>query len=764
MPRIKKRYLFIIVGLAISAFFFIPYKIEHFHTSTVLNDRDGNLLSASIATDGQWRFPLTDSVPNKLKTCLLIFEDEYFFQHPGINPVSIARAFWQNINQGHVVSGASTITMQLARMLRNQDRTYYQKMVEMLLALRLEANYSKPGILRHYASLAPFGGNVVGIDAAAWRYYGRPAYLLSWAESATLAVLPNDPGAIYPGTGMEVLRKKRDFLLNKLLQKEIIDSLTYDLSLSEPLPNRPYNIPQQATHLLTTLFPSHAGKQINTTLSEYWQSQTIKTLERHHQTLQTNGVDNLAAMVVNLKDGKVLAYVGNTADPAADGHLVDVIQSRRSSGSILKPMLYTASLNRGLILPETLLTDIPSFFSGYTPKNFNLGYEGMIKANQALSMSLNIPFTHLLRDYTYEQFHQDLQQTGISTVNQPPGHYGLSLILGGAEVKLWDLAQVYFSLYRKLANEDNLKISTIDTPEPAPDISWEEINIWHTFNAMTELRRSGTDANWQNFSSSQRIAWKTGTSFGFRDAWAVGINGEVLVAVWVGNADGEGRAGLVGSIAAGPILNELIRNSSYNPGWLEALRPMGHEKQICIASGMLANPNCPETKTMTLGKNAELSGLCKYHQSLWVDSSRTYVVNRSCYDISLAHQETFFILPPQQGYYFRKNHADYIGRPKPFASCQLVTANPLDINYPIPDAKIFIPKELTGAYGKVIAEASHQNTKITLYWHLNDHYLGSTTGEHKQALQLPRGNYTITVLDDQGYTSSRNFEVVSDPG
>lgn len=754
--------LAILIGFVIIGFFVFPYHIPNYPTSTVLNDREGNLLSASIASDGQWRFPLTDSVPKKLEICLLTFEDEYFYNHPGINPLSIARAAKQNFVAGKVVSGASTLTMQLARMLRSENRNYYQKIIEMLLALRIEAGNSKTEILKNYASLAPFGGNVVGIDAASWRYYGRPAYLLSWAECATLAVLPNDPGSIYPGVAEKSLRKKRDFLLYKLLENETIDSLTYQLSISEPIPSVPFPIPQKATHLLTTLLPKNRGKQLNTNLSGYWQNITNKTIARHHTTQKANGVENMAAMVVNLRDGKVLAYVGNTADPQADGFRVDVIQRPRSSGSILKPLLYAHSLERGTILPQTLLTDIPSYFGGYSPKNFNLGYEGMIKANQALSRSLNIPFVHLLRTYTYEQFHQDLKNLGLSTLSRSPGHYGLSLILGGAEVKLWDLAQVYFSLYRKLANEPNLKIKTLGQPDTLADVGIEEINIWHTFNAMSQLARTGADANWRNFSSSQRIAWKTGTSFGLRDAWAVGINGEVLVAVWVGNADGEGRAGLIGSQAAGPILNELIRNSAYNPGWLNDLQPMGIEKTICVASGMLANEYCPETKTQTLGQNAELTGLCSFHQLLWVDASEQYIVNRSCYDLKQAHQKSFFILPPQQSSFYRKNHADYIGRPSVLFSCTATNAHPVAITYPTPNARIFIPKELAGEYGQLIAEASHQNLSSTIYWHLNDAYIGETTNEHKQALQLPRGKYTITVMDQSGLSASQIFEIISD--
>ena len=759
----KKLWWWICGGLLVILLMTIgQYSMPSMAYSTVVNDRSGNLLNASIASDGQWRFPVTDSVPHKMESCIRLFEDEYFYYHPGINPFSIARAAYHNIRAGVRTSGASTITMQLARMLRGRDRTFLQKLIEMGLALRLELSYSKTDILRYYASFAPFGGNVVGMDAASWRYFGRPAHLLSWSESATLAVLPNQPGLIYPGEKASLLKKKRNFLLKKLLDNGVIDNLTYTLSLSEPLPGKPYSIPQKAPHLLSTIRESQEGKQVQTTIDPYWQQRTTEIAERHHAHLKSNGIENLAILVVDLNDGKVLAYTGNTTDPTVDGHHVDVIQRRRSSGSILKPLLYAAALDEGLILPHTLLPDIPTFFGGYTPKNFNYGYEGVVHADRALAMSLNIPFTYLLKDYSYERFHQNLQTLGITTLEHPPGHYGLSLILGGAEVKLWDLAQVYFSLYRKLANEANYSISYLPAPQKQKDVEPEQINIWHTFDAMTHLTRPGSDHSWQNFNSSQLIAWKTGTSFGFRDAWAIGLNGEVLVAVWAGNADGEGRAGLSGAAVAGPILTELVRLSAHDPDWLKALKPFSVIRSTCAASGMLAGPLCPARKEVEVGQHAERAGICSYHKQVWTDNSGSFLVNRSCYPANLSITKTLFILPPTEGLYYRKNHSDYNGMPEVYPGCEHPNEGQIVINYPAPNARIYIPRELDGTYGNVVIEASHLNPEATLYWHLDDEFIGSTRKEHKQSLMLSKGTYRLTLIDEQGNHTTRKFTVISD--
>ncbi|MFY0607309.1 MAG: penicillin-binding protein 1C [Cyclobacteriaceae bacterium] len=761
--KLKRKQLLWTILLVPLVGLLMPVSIPKYPTSTVIFDREGDLLGASIATDGQWRFPLTDSVPSKLAQSIVLFEDEYFYWHIGINPISVARAFGQNLAANKIISGASTLTMQLSRMLYGEQRTLAQKIKEAVHALRLDLYYSKEELLRHYASLAPFGGNVVGIDAAAWRYYGRPAHQLSWSESATLAVLPNNPSGIFPGKASDRLLAKRNFLLRKLLAHEIIDSLEYQLSVSESLPLKPQNLPRHAPHLLSTLAKEKEGQQMTTTLSPFWQTKANETASRYHNSFRSNGVDNLSILVVDLKSADVLAYVGNTDDRSSDSYQVDVIRRPRSSGSILKPLLYVDALDAGLILPESLLPDVPSYFNGYSPKNFDHGYEGVIKASEALARSLNIPFVHLIKSYGYERFHQQLQNKRITTINNAPGHYGMTLILGGAEVKLWELAQVYFSLYRRLAMQDNLEIGNFPNHKILPDLDNEEINVFHTFQAMTDLKRAGRNQYWQNFSSSQKIAWKTGTSFGFKDAWAIGLNGSVLVAVWVGNADGEGRAGLTGAGSAGPILNDLIRLSNYQSGWLADLEPMGRVHTVCEKSGMLANDHCPETEQMSLGKNAEKSGLCTYHQRFFLDQQGVYEVSKSCYPANEMQDTSLFIMPPSMATYYAKRNASYTGRPTMHPLCLQSREHQLEVTYPAENAQIFIPKELSGSMSELILEAAHTQTNTKIYWHLNAAYLGSTEGQHRMPVSVNKGTYTLKIVDELGNDFTRNFEVISNP-
>ena len=756
----KKITFFVATLLFALIFLLYPLSEPSYPYSTVLNDRNGNLLGASIAADGQWRFPEPDSISNKVATCIQYVEDRHFYHHPGVNPLALGRALWQNIRAGEVVSGASTLTMQIARMMRKKNRTLWQKVIEIGLALKLELKYSKEELMIKYASMAPFGGNVVGVEAASWRYYNRPSYLLSWGEAASLAVLPNNPGAIYPGRSDEKYRKKRDRLLTILLSHEVIDSTTYELSLLEGLPGNPFPIPQEAPHLLNTLQKKHEGEIIHSTIDPFWQSRSTKIVERYHQQLMANGIENGAMIVIDLASAEVIAYLGNTRDFKADGFNVDIIHRKRSPGSSLKPILYAHALSKGQLLPNTLVPDIPTFFGGFSPKNFARGYAGAVPADEALAKSLNIPFTYLLRDYTYEQFHLDLKNMGFSTLDQPPGHYGLSMILGGTEVTLWDLSNAYLKMYQTLAGRKLIRAHLTTQTSQAKKVTPDKGALWHTFNAMTKLSRPYGEEHWKSYTSSQRIAWKTGTSFGFRDAWAIGLNGTVLVAVWIGNADGEGRAGLTGISAAAPILLEIMRLSDHDPKWLEELRPLMERKKVCIVSGFLANAFCP-SQSMEVPKNAEKSGICSYHKRIHVDKSETYSVNSSCYPLTSSVEKTAFVLPPSIGFYYRQQHLTYQGLPPLYPSCADDTSNPIDIIYPNQGSKVFIPIELSGEKGRVILEASHADQNATLFWNIGGNFYGETTKTHRLEVYLQTGRHQLKVVDKNGNERLRTFEVIS---
>lgn len=530
----RKVILILITILVIAYIFCLPRQLFHVPYSTVVTDRNGELLGARIASDGQWRFPPRTTTPEKVKQCLITFEDRHFYHHWGVNPVSTGRAAYQNLKNKRIVSGGSTLTMQTIRLARNESRTFGEKFIEMILATRLEFRASKEKILSMYVSHAPFGGNVVGLDAAAWRYFGHSAEELSWAEAAMLAVLPNAPAMIHLSKSRQSLLNKRNRLLKQLRERKIIDSSTYELAISEPLPDEPHSLPQIAPHLVSRFYQERNGKYSVSTIDRGIQSQIENAAERWSNEFNRSDIRNLAILVIDIRTNQVVAYCGNVNfERKQSGNQVDVIQAPRSTGSILKPFLYYAMLQEGSLLPHTLLPDIPININGFTPQNFSLQFEGAVPASEALARSLNIPAVTMLQKYGVPKFHTFLRQIGLKTINRPASHYGLSLILGGAEATLWDVTNTYAHMGRSLLQlpqtECSLLLSDTEDSENSEAVTSAKTTdvfqpgaVWQTFNALTEVNRP-EEIDWKSIPSMHPIAWKTGTSHGFRDAWAVGV-------------------------------------------------------------------------------------------------------------------------------------------------------------------------------------------------------------------------------------------------
>jgi len=768
----------IAAGLILWFWFSLPQPLFTDPTCTILEDSQGRLLSARIAEDGQWRFPGKTDVPEKFERAILQFEDKYFYKHPGVNPFSILRALKENMEAGEIISGGSTLTMQLIRLSRKgKPRTVYQKLVEMILAVRAEIRYSKKDILALYAAHAPFGGNVVGLDAAAWRYYNRSPEHLSWAETAALAVLPNAPSLIFPGKNKAAFKAKRDALLKELQQEGIIDQTTYELAIDEPLPGKPKRLPQLTPHLVNhALEKGHKGERLKTSINRRLQKRVENITERHHQRLKYNQIHNAAVLVLDTETGQAKAYVGNTRDPKnRHQNRVNVVTAPRSSGSILKPILYAARLDDGTMLPNTLVADVPTQINGYSPKNFDEQYDGAVSASTALYRSLNIPAVRMLQDYGLEKFYQELKKLDFTTLNHSANHYGLSLILGGCEVTLWDITGVYASMARSLDHftQLNSRYDPEDYHPPGFTSDYQKgkeskakresslfsaASIWFTFDALTKLHRPRQERGWKIMGSSRKIAWKTGTSFGFRDGWAIGVTPQYTVGVWVGNADGEGRPGLTGLNAAAPLLFDVFKELPVR-GWFDPPYDEMIKTEVCKKSGHLASRHCPESDSVFIPETGLRTRACPYHQTVHLNSEGTFRVTSECSEVYEMQHKSWFVLPPVMEWYYKRNHPGYKELPPMALGCTSVEHS-MEMIHPKPGAEIFIPVGLDGSKGKTVFRAAHRNDEATIYWHLNKRYIGKTTHQHQISLQPEPGEHILNLVDKQGNTLSVNFEIV----
>ena len=740
--------------------FCLPRHLFHVPYSTVVTDRNEELLGARIASDGQWRFPPRNTTPEKIKECLITFEDKHFYHHWGVNPFAIGRAFYQNVKNKRIVSGGSTLTMQTIRLARNESRTFREKLIEMIWATRLEFRASKEEILSMYISHAPFGGNVVGLDAAAWRYFGHSADDLSWAESAMLAVLPNAPAMIHLSKGRKTLLDKRNRLLKQLLEKKTIDSSTYELAISEPLPDEPHALPHIAPYLVSRFYQERNGEYSRSTINKGIQTQVEDLAERWSNEFGRSDIRNLAILVIDIPSNQVVAYCGNVHfDRKQGGNQVDVFQAPRSTGSILKPFLYYAMLQEGSLLPDMLLPDVPVNINGFTPQNFSMQFEGAVPASEALARSLNIPAVTMLQRYGVPKFHSFLQQIGLKTINRSSSHYGLSLILGGAEATLWDVTNAYAMMGRSLLQLPQRSCSLLLPTSRITESTdpFQPGAVWQTFDALKEVNRP-EEIDWKSIPSMQTIAWKTGTSYGFRDAWAVGVTPRYAVGVWVGNATGEGKPGLVGAQTAGPVLFDIF-NLLPSSSWFT--RPAGIfvEAEVCRKSGHLKGRFCDETDTLLVLPAGLRTEACPYHHLVTLSANESQRIYENCANTEPTLRKSWFTLPPVWEWYYKQHHPEYKPLPPFKAGCGEDTFQPMQFIYPPMNARIKLPKQLDGSKGFLTVELAHNNPNATVFWHLDETYQAQTQDFHKISLQPAAGKHSLTAVDGEGNTISTTFFV-----
>ncbi len=760
-------------------FFFKPSLSRNESYATIILDKNNEIIASRTSIDKQWRLKNTgNELSNKYISCLITYEDQHFYSHFGIDFKAIARAAKTNIMAHKIKSGGSTITMQLVRLLDNRKgKSYYAKIKEILFALWIEIAYSKNEILLAYTQVAPFGSNIVGLEAASWKYFEKKISNLSWSEAALLAILPNNPSQIFPGKNNNILLKKRNNLLKKLVDKNIISSKDFNTYCSEPLPKSIIVFDNIAPHLLDYFSNKNENNVIFTTISKKYQDEINNILIKNKSNLSRINVHNACVLVVDVKQNNIIAYAGNIPNISNKySKDVDIIQAPRSTGSILKPLLFAMNLNEGKLLSSSLVADIPTIIAGYAPKNFDLTYDGAVSFSSALHRSLNVPAVRILQDYGIEKFHHNLTNFGITTLTKPASHYGLTLILGGAEATLWDLCKVYanmaknlktYTIYNSYLKYDNKCFKIIKNNDSiaysTKDFSDENIlgagAIYQTFEAMNEVARPDEEEGWKLF-SNQKIAWKTGTSFGNRDAWAIGCTPEYVVGVWAGNANGVGAAEHTGIKSAAPILFDVF--NILNPKeWFEMPQNDVIKAHICEKSGFRKGNNCEKYKINYIPKSCSQTSTCSYCNEIFVDKTEKFRVNKSCENESEMILKKYFSLPPAMEYYYKSKNASYKILPVWKSNCGNISLNSsIEIIYPLQNSKIFVPKVINSKKGSIVFQAAYKGMG-KLYWHIDTEFVCETEVFHQLTFTPKTGKHILTVEDSQGNTKKVNFEIIN---
>ncbi|WP_413291107.1 penicillin-binding protein 1C [Bdellovibrio sp. HCB337] len=748
---------------------FRPPLLESASFSKVVFASHGELLRFSISNDDKYRLPARlESVDPKLVEAFLLHEDKYFYCHPGVNPFSMVRAIYSTVTGSRM--GGSTITMQLARL---QDRLYTRsvtgKLLQILSAFKLELLYSKKEILEAYLNLTPFGGNIEGVEAASLIYYGKPAKNLSLSEALTLAVIPQSPqvrSLNQESPARVSFLKSRSELFAAWAEKHPGDK-NQSLDLALPMSSQKvHDLPFLAPHFVDLMLQRFPEKsELETTLDLDIQRGAEKKLKAYVSSLATKGVKNAALMVLNIETMEIQALVGSSDffNAEIEGQVNGVV-AKRSPGSALKPLLYALALDQGLIHPLTLLKDTPMSFAGYDPENFDQNFRGPLSATDALVHSRNVPAVYLDSQVKSPSFYDFLKDFGVSQLKTAK-HYGLSLSLGGAEVSMEEMLQLYSVLARQGYRLPVRWLKEQKTPSHVPQLISKEA-AFVTLDMLTKNPRpEGQDLN-SILRTSMDVAWKTGTSFGFRDAWAVGAFGPFVVGVWLGNFDGEGNPAFIGRDLAGPLLFQMVDLlkplAETYPLW-KSMSGLGLKKvKVCSISGHFPGPHCRHQQETWFIPGKSPISTCNIHREVMISNLTGLRLCAPPADPKMVRTEVYEFWPTDLLAAFKSFGVIKRNPPSFEPKCRLaeggLEGNPPQINSPKMGV-VYHLGVLTKDKNEIPLQAILDSDVEKVTWFVNNELVGVSEGRKALLWKARPGKYIVRAVDDLGRSDSRDLEV-----
>lgn len=748
--------------LGLDCLFPFPYHRLREPSSVIVRDRHGAILRAFIASDEQWRFPVAlNEVGPVLGKAILESEDRWYRWHAGVNPLSVARAAWSNWRSGRVVSGASTIPMQIARMAEPKDRTPLAKAAEMFRALQLDWHFGKDELLEIYLNLLPQGGNRRGVGAGAHFYFGKRPQQLSLAEAALLAVLPRSPASYDPTRNADAALAARNDLLRALGRRGAFDEATVALALREALPERlrrnPFRAPHFARHMVAR---AGGARDIVTTLDGSLQRVAEERAAWFAKRLRDRGIENVAAVVIDNETRALRAMVGSAGffEAPYRGQVNGAI-ARRSPGSTLKPLLYAMAIDSGLVIPESRLLDVPTDFGGYVPENFDSTYRGQVTVAEALAASLNLPAVRLLARAGPGRFLSLLRRGGLATLDKSSSHYGLALALGACETTLLDLTNLYCSL-----RMDGVYRPVQFVPgRPAKGVRIVSREAAHLVGEiLTEVSRPDLPRSWALTRDVPRVAWKTGTSFGHRDAWAIGFSSRLTIGVWVGNFDGSAVRGISGAEHAGPLLFELFRALEGDSGeWREPRGLQLESVALCAASRDLPGEHCRATIQAERVPGRSSLTRCDWHRAAFVDRSSGHILSGDCLDGRPYERRVLTVYPPELQAWWRAGRQAVAPLPPVSADCGGVQAGTAPrIVSPQAGTPYLLRADAPARYQKVPLTAAADSRADRLYWYQDGVLVGAVAVGDRLFVPLRPGEHRLVAVDNFGRSASTVYRVV----
>ena len=733
--------------------------------SPVVESRNGKVLHAWLAKDQQWRIKASlDEISPEFKKAIIYKEDKYFYRHPGVNIVAVGRAFITNLFHLKRTSGASTINMQVVRMLHPENRTYLSKCFEMVRAVQLELHYSKNEIFELYCNLLPYGGNIQGIKTASLLYFNKMPGKLSLAEVTALSIIPNRPNSLVPGKNNAIIISERNKWLNNFKEAKLFPANIIADALTEPLTAKRQHAPNEIPQFAWRLRKNNLSQtQLRSTLDENIQQKTETIVSNYSAQLKARNINNAAVIVINNKTHEVMAYVGSPdfKDRINYGE-VDGVQALRSPGSTLKPLLYGLCFDAGLITPKTVLEDVPLNIAGYAPENYDLNFRGNVTAEDALKNSLNIPAVELLNQLSIKKFVSKLAVSGFNSAWQNRQKEGLSLILGGCSVRLDEMA----ALYSSFANDGKyypLKWITNDSSQinnsafhgtqilsPAADFMLTQI--------LSTLHRPDLPNAYDAAENIPKIAWKTGTSYGRKDAWSIGYNKTYTIAVWVGNFLGNGVADLSGASVATPLLFKLFNAIDYNANndWVQTPKDLSF-RLVCAKTGKIPNDFCNEQVMDYYIPGVSNNARCNHLKEVFISDDEKYSYCTSCLPANGYKTKYFENIAPELAAYFRINHISYEKIPPHNSACARDFNGHSPVITSLGNDMVYIVMDKQQQQLALACSASNDVSKV--YWYVNDKFYSAANPQQKIFFNPSSANVKISCTDDKGRNTNIEIKV-----
>lgn len=716
--------------------------------SQIVKSAEGDILYATLNSTDKWRFKANlNEITPILKKTILHKEDKYFYYHFGINPISMGKAFFKIFFSKDKRIGASTISMQIARMLEPKKRTYLNKIIEIFRAFQLEFTYSKDEILQLYINLVPYGGNIEGVKTAAYFYFFQKPEALSLAQITLLSIIPNFPNIIHSKDETELYIKRNNWLKrfekNQLFDEKIIHDATTEIIQIERRPR-----PMLAPHMsIRACQENRQSSEIETTIQTEIQKKVAQITKNYIQPLRYSNISNASVLIIDNKTNKIIAYIGSSDffNTSSQGQ-VDGIKSIRSPGSTLKPLLYAQALGMGLTTPKAKVVDVPINYGGYYPGNYDDKCRGLVTTEQALAQSLNIPAVWLLNEVGKDAFVSLLIKANFKQIEKDQKKLGLSTILGGCGVTLEELSTLFSAfanngVFQKASLYPNIQ------NRATPIIS--DASAYMISEILTKAERPDFPSNWSHNTNAPKIAWKTGTSYGRRDAWSIGYNINYTIGVWAGNFDGTGTPELTGANIATPLLFQIFNaiDQHSEKTWFATPKTIDY-REVCSESGHIPDEFCTDLIIDSYIPGISPNQRCQHMKEVFIDIKETKSYCRTCKPDKNIIRKLYRNLPMEVITFYEEQNIPYQKIPPHNESCTRIFTQNAPIITSLGDGLEYLL--ISGENQKLMLKANTENSVNNLWWYINDKLLTTTSANENYFFKPPEGSLKISCTDDKG--------------